>query len=72
MALSMEETKKLRQAWGDKPCTHPNITKERGPMGQQTDYACTICGAVSWNKSELEEEGKRVEESFKENTTFQQ
>ncbi len=62
MALSMEETERLREAWGDKLCTHPHITKERGPMGQQTDYACTTCGEVAWNRSDLEKQGKRNEE----------
>jgi len=61
MGLSMQETQKLRDAWGDKPCTHPQITKERGPMGQQTDYACVTCGEVAWSRAELEKQGKEVE-----------
>jgi len=60
MALSTEETQKLRDEWGDKPCSHPHIVKERGPMGQHTDYACAICGEVAWSKSELERQGKEV------------
>lgn len=60
MSLSIEETQRLRDAWGDKPCDHPNITKERGPMGQQTDYACTICGAVAWSRKDLEKEGEKA------------
>ena len=60
MSLSIEETQRLRDAWGDKPCDHPNITKERGPMGQQTDYACTTCGAVAWSRQELEREGEEA------------
>jgi len=61
MALSMQETQKLREAWGDKPCTHPQITKERGPMGQHSDYACAVCGEVAWSRAELERQGKEVE-----------
>lgn len=42
MALSIEETQRLREAWGDKPCDHPNITKERGPMGQYYMWSCCM------------------------------
>lgn len=57
MALSMQETAKLRAAWGDKLCPHPEITKEKGPMGQDSDYACTQCGDVAWSRDSLRKQG---------------
>lgn len=58
MSLSMEETERLRKAWGGKICTHPHITKEKGPMGQHSDYACEECGEVSWSRESLAKQGE--------------
>jgi hypothetical protein len=60
MSLSMKETQRLRDTWGDKLCTHPNITKEKH-MGQDSDYACEQCGAVSHSRADLEKKGKEIE-----------
>ena len=34
----------LQQAWGDKPCEHPEFSREYD-MGERTgNYCCTQCG----------------------------
>ena len=36
----------LKQAWGDKPCTHPAFAKEYD-LGERTgNYVCTTCGST--------------------------
>jgi len=36
----------LQEAWGDKPCTHPELAKEYD-LGKRTgNYVCTQCGAT--------------------------
>jgi transcription initiation factor TFIIIB Brf1 subunit/transcription initiation factor TFIIB len=36
----------LQAAWGDKPCSHPELAKEYD-LGKRTgNYVCTQCGAV--------------------------
>ena len=53
----MQETEGLRKAWGDKLCAHPNIAKERSPMGNHSDYVCTQCGSPSFSKEALRKDG---------------
>ncbi len=36
--------KKLREAWGDKPCSHLKIEKEYYADTHTLDYACKQCG----------------------------
>lgn len=36
----------LRHEWGDKPCTHPEFSKEYD-LGKRTgNYVCSQCGAT--------------------------
>ena len=36
----------LRHEWGDKPCTHPELSKEYD-LGKRTgNYVCSQCGAT--------------------------
>lgn len=45
MSLRMSEIAELRRRWGNKPCNHPDYTKEREDKGGKTgDYVCTQCG----------------------------
>ena len=46
MQLSMRDTQKLKDAYGDKQCTHQQIIKERVPMWQHSYYACVIWGVL--------------------------
>ena len=41
-----EKANEIEKNWGDKPCTHPNITKEYYFSAQTGDYRCTQCGAT--------------------------
>jgi hypothetical protein len=37
----------LQQAWGDKPCDHPELAREYDEAGARTgNYVCTQCGAI--------------------------
>lgn len=42
--MQMDEAERLRETWGNKPCDHPNITKEYYLGAQTGDYVCTKCG----------------------------
>ncbi len=44
--MQQEKAQELREAWGDKPCDHPQLTKEYILGGQTGDYICTTCGAL--------------------------
>lgn len=42
--MQMDRAAELRQSWGDRPCSHPDLDKEYH-LGMQTgDYVCTQCG----------------------------
>lgn len=46
MAISFEKANRTAEEWGDKPCSHPNVEKEYGPLGHTGDYRCVQCGAT--------------------------
>ena len=46
MAISLEKANRTAEEWGDKPCSHPNVEKEYGPLGHTGDYRCVQCGAT--------------------------
>jgi hypothetical protein len=52
--MEMKWSAKLRAAWGDKPCDHPEIAEERECDGDTGEYVCITCGRgerrPDWNK----------------------
>jgi hypothetical protein len=40
----MDEAKRKREAWGTKPCKHPNFDKEYSLGSGTGDYDCVTCG----------------------------
>ncbi len=48
-------------SWGDKPCDHPNIVKERYLGMHTTDYVCSTCGKQFLSCAEWEEEREQIE-----------
>ncbi|MEK7723846.1 MAG: hypothetical protein AAB336_05825 [Acidobacteriota bacterium] len=42
--MQSDQANKLREKWGNKPCSHPNFEKEYCLGGDTGDYACTTCG----------------------------
>ena len=46
MAIQFEKANRIAEVWGDKPCSHPNVEKEYGPLGHTGDYRCVQCGAT--------------------------
>ena len=59
--MQMEDAKKLRKAWGNKPCDHPKLEKEYFLGSATNDYVCTQCGMAGWG-SQWNEEGKDLQE----------
>ncbi len=52
----------LSQAWGDKPCSHPQLVKEYF-LGMKTgDLVCTTCGRDFVNFTEAKEDAQKYEE----------
>ncbi len=44
--MKKKRAAELRQAWGDRPCDHPDFAREYD-NGQRTgNYVCTQCGAT--------------------------
>lgn len=49
--MQFEDAQRLREEWGNNPCSHPTISKEY-MLGTGTgDYVCTTCGRTSSDKS---------------------
>ena len=46
MSIQFEKANEIEKAWGNKPCSHPYITKEYNRSSQTGDYRCTQCGAT--------------------------
>jgi hypothetical protein len=46
--MQAKDANRLRQKWGDKPCTHPKFDKEYDLGAQTGDYVCTTCGEAFW------------------------
>lgn len=46
--MQVEETERLRRAWGNKVCSHDDVDKEFSreiPTGQ---FTCIVCGKTFW------------------------
>ena len=41
--MQIKEAMKLKEAWGDKPCNHPELAKEYELGAATGDYVCTQC-----------------------------
>ena len=57
---------KLKEAWGDKPCSHPGLEKEYYSGAFLTNYVCFQCGmefTIS-QKLEIDEEKKKAQKSI--------
>lgn len=54
------EAQKIKDAWGNKPCDHPNIEREYYVGAFLTNYICTQCGEefTIAQKLEINEERK--------------
>lgn len=46
MSIQFDEANEIEKNWGNKPCSHPHITKEYNRSSQTGDYRCTQCGAT--------------------------
>ena len=42
--MEMKEVEKLREAWGNLPCNHPQFIEERFGFWPTGEYICTQCG----------------------------
>jgi hypothetical protein len=53
---------KLKDSWGEKPCSHPNLEKEYYVGAFLTNYVCTRCGKEFTipHKLEMDEERKKI------------
>lgn len=58
-AMQYEKALKLKEEWGDKPCTHPSFQKEYYQSSQTGDYVCTQCGETFTLQEKIEIEKKR-------------
>lgn len=44
--MKQKQAQTLREAWGDRPCSHPAFSREYDQAGERTgNYFCTQCGA---------------------------
>jgi len=44
--MEMKKAQRLRTAWGDKPCDHPDYDRENYLGADTGDKVCTQCGRV--------------------------
>ena len=56
--MQIDDAKRLRREWGDKPCGHPYAQKEYDRGAQTGDWICTQCGAVFDSREEWESKRK--------------
>ena len=52
--MQNEKTKRMRKAWSDMPCDHPQFEKEYFLGSDSGDYLYTQCGRV-FSRSQKEE-----------------
>lgn len=51
--MNLEDAVKLRKAWGDKPCDHPELVDEILFGSKTGDYICVQCGmSISQRKKD--------------------
>lgn len=51
----MDREERLRKNWGNKPCNHSEIQREKHDLGGATgDYVCVQCGKVFMEGEEWE------------------
>jgi hypothetical protein len=51
--MKLDEAAQLRQAWGNHPCDHPSVSKEREDRGVATgDFICDQCGQQFGSREE--------------------
>lgn len=46
MAIQYDKIEEIKEKWGNKPCSHPNLEKEYYFSAQTGEYVCTQCGEV--------------------------
>jgi hypothetical protein len=53
---------KLKDSWGEKPCSHPHLEKEYYTGAFLTNYVCTTCGMEFTipQKLEMDEERRTI------------
>lgn len=53
MPIQFDKANEIEKGWGNKECSHPEITKEYYRSSQTGDYRCRQCGAT-FTKEELD------------------
>ena len=57
--MQFKDAQILKKEWGNKPCSHPEITKEY-VLGTSTgDYVCTTCGTTYPNRNDFKKDNKK-------------
>ncbi len=46
MPIQFDKANEIEKGWGNKECSHPEITKEYYRSSQTGDYRCRQCGAI--------------------------
>lgn len=59
--MEMDDAARLRKAWGNRRCSHPNLEKEYHRGLSTGDYACTTCGKSAWGSDWAEKEAEQKE-----------
>jgi len=49
--MQSKEAKKLKHKWGNKPCAHPNLSKEFHSGASTGDYFCNTCGEIGFGRN---------------------
>ncbi len=42
--MQFDKANQLRESWGNKSCSHPNLEKEYYLGSDTSDFVCTTCG----------------------------
>ena len=54
--MQLEEAQKLRSEWGNKPCSHSELSKEYYLGAATGDFACTTCGESGFGRDWVKRE----------------
>jgi hypothetical protein len=60
--MQMRDATELRKQWGDRPCSHPRLTKEYDLGAHTGDWVCTTCGETGWGPNWNHKDGNKPEE----------
>ncbi|MGI1999632.1 hypothetical protein [Shewanella frigidimarina] len=59
--MQLDKAQALQAKWGNKPCSHPDLSKEYHLGAATGDYACTTCSEAGHGRDWVKREKGEAE-----------